>query len=90
PSYNWRLFDSCCESSARKRYDFGQTLRLAIKHPDYVTAIITQNGYASVGQSVLGALGDLSARADTGHCDAVRVSLSDEAIRFQHEHGAPR
>ncbi len=74
-------------------FDYGAPvgLRLAMKHPERVTAIITQNGNAYVeGFSKDWEPWQAYWREPTPeHREATRASLSDEAIRFQHEHGAP-
>ncbi|MBL6082039.1 alpha/beta hydrolase [Belnapia sp. T18] len=74
-------------------FDYGAPigLRLALKHPERVAAIITQNGNAYVeGFSKEWAAWETYWRKPTpAHRDATRASLTDEAIRFQHEHGAP-
>ncbi|MGI3901902.1 MAG: alpha/beta fold hydrolase [Janthinobacterium lividum] len=74
-------------------FDYGAPtgLRLAMKHPERVTAIITQNGNAYVeGFSKDWAPWEAYWREPTpAHREATRASLSDEAIRFQYEHGAP-
>lgn len=74
-------------------FDYGAPigLRLAMKHPERVTAIITQNGNAYVeGFSKGWEPWQAYWREPTPeHREATRASLSDEAIRFQHEHGAP-
>jgi pimeloyl-ACP methyl ester carboxylesterase len=74
-------------------FDYGAPtgLRLAMKHPERVTAIITQNGNAYVeGFSEDWEPWQTYWRDPTPeHREATRASLSDEAIRFQHEHGAP-
>ncbi len=74
-------------------FDYGAPtgLRLAMKHPERVTAIITQNGNAYVeGFSKDWAPWEAYWREPTPeHREATRASLSDEAIRFQYEHGAP-
>jgi pimeloyl-ACP methyl ester carboxylesterase len=74
-------------------FDYGAPigLRLAMKHPERVTAIITQNGNAYVeGFSKDWEPWQAYWRDPTPeHREATRASLSDEAIRFQHEHGAP-
>jgi pimeloyl-ACP methyl ester carboxylesterase len=73
-------------------FDYGAPigLRLALQHPERVTAIITQNGNAYVeGFSEGWEPWQAYWREPTSeHREAVRASLSDEAIRFQHEHGA--
>jgi pimeloyl-ACP methyl ester carboxylesterase len=73
-------------------FDYGAPtgLRLAIKHPERITAIITQNGNAYVeGLSKEWGPWEAYWREPTPeHREAARASLSDEAIRFQHEHGA--
>ncbi len=74
-------------------FDYGAPtgLRLALKHPERVTAIITQNGNANVeGFSKDWGPWETYWREPTAaHREATRASLTDEAIRFQHEHGAP-
>lgn len=74
-------------------FDYGAPtgLRLAMKYPERVTAIITQNGNAYVeGLSKDWEPWQTYWREPTlEHREATRPSLSDEAIRFQHEHGAP-
>ena len=74
-------------------FDYGAPvgLRLAMKHPDRVTAIITQNGNAYVeGLSKEWGPWQTYWREPTPeHREATRASLSDAAIRFQYEHGAP-
>lgn len=74
-------------------FDYGAPvgLRLAMKYPERVTAIMTQNGNAYVeGFSQGWGPWETYWREPTlAHREATRVSLSDEAIRFQHEHGAP-
>lgn len=74
-------------------FDYGAPtgLRLAMKHPERVTAIITQNGNAYVeGFSADWEPWQAYWREPTPERrEATRASLSDEAIRFQHEHGAP-
>jgi len=74
-------------------FDYGAPigLRLAAKHPERVSAIITQNGNAYVeGFSKDWGPWEAYWREPTPvHREATRASLSDEAIRVQHEHGAP-
>jgi pimeloyl-ACP methyl ester carboxylesterase len=74
-------------------FDYGAPvgLRLAMKHPERITAIVTQNGNAYLeGFSKDWGPWETYWRDPTpAHREATRVSLSDEAIRFQHEHGAP-
>jgi hypothetical protein len=62
-----------------------------MKYPDRVTAIITQNGNANLeGFSQDWAPWETYWREPTPtHREAVCASLSDQAIRFQREHGAP-
>lgn len=75
-------------------FDYGAPvgLRLAMKHPECVTAIITQNGNAYVeGFSDEWGPWEVYWREPTQeNREACRASLTDEAIRFQHEHGAPK
>jgi len=74
-------------------FDYGAPtgFRLAMKYPERVSAIITQNGNAYVE----GFSKDWEPwqtywqEPTSAHREATRASLSDEAIRFQHEHGAP-
>ncbi len=74
-------------------FDYGAPvgLRLAMKHPERVTAIISQNGNAYVeGFSDQWGPWETYWREPTEeNRDACRASLTDEALRFQHEHGAP-
>ena len=74
-------------------FDYGAPvgLRLAMQHPERITAIITQNGNAYMeGFSKEWGPWETYWREPTpAHREATRVSLSDEAIRVQHEHGAP-
>lgn len=74
-------------------FDYGAPtgLRLAMKHPERVSAIITQNGNAYV-EGFSADWGPWEAYwRDPSEANrlATRPSLTDEAIRFQHEHGAP-
>lgn len=74
-------------------FDYGAPtgFRLAMKHPERVTALITQNGNAYVEgfSKEWGPWETYWRDPAPAHREATRVSLSDEAIRFQHEHGAP-
>ena len=74
-------------------FDYGAPigLRLATKHPERVTAIITQNGNAYVEgfSKDWGPWETYWREPTTAHREATRASLTDDAIRFQHEHGAP-
>jgi pimeloyl-ACP methyl ester carboxylesterase len=74
-------------------FDYGAPtgLRVALKHPERVTAIISQNGNAYVeGFSKEWASWEAYWREPTpAHREATRESLTDAAIKFQHEHGAP-
>ena len=74
-------------------FDYGAPvgLRLAMKNPERITAIITQNGNAYVeGFSKDWEPWQAYWRDPTPqNREATRASVSDEAIRFQHEHGAP-
>jgi len=74
-------------------FDYGAPtgLRLAMKHPERVTAIITQNGNAyEEGFSKEWESWQTYWREPTPeHREATRAALTDEAIRFQHEHGSP-
>lgn len=74
-------------------FDYGAPtgLRLALKHPERVTAIITQNGNA-YEEGFSDDWGPWQAywRVSTdANREATRASLTDDAIRLQHEHGAP-
>lgn len=74
-------------------FDYGAPtgLRLALAHPDRVSAIISQNGNAYL-DGLSGEWEPWQAywRDPTpARRDAIRASLSDEAIRFQYQHGAP-
>jgi pimeloyl-ACP methyl ester carboxylesterase len=74
-------------------FDYGAPtgLRVALKHPERVTAIISQNGNAYFeGFSKEWASWEAYWREPThAHREATRESLTDAAIKFQHEHGAP-
>jgi pimeloyl-ACP methyl ester carboxylesterase len=74
-------------------FDYGAPtgLRLAMKHPERVTAIVTQNGNAYVeGFSKDWELWQAYWRDPTpANREACRASLSVEAICFQYLHGAP-
>jgi pimeloyl-ACP methyl ester carboxylesterase len=74
-------------------FDYGAPtgLRLAMARPQQITAIVTQNGNAYVeGLSPAWEPWQAYWREPTPqHREACRASLSDEAIRFQYQHGAP-
>jgi pimeloyl-ACP methyl ester carboxylesterase len=74
-------------------FDYGAPtgLRLAMRHPQRVSAIITQNGNAYIeGLSQEWGPWQTYWREPTPeHREATRPSLSDDAIRFQYLHGAP-
>lgn len=74
-------------------FDYGAPtgLRLAMKHPERVTAIITQNGnaYAEGLSAEWGPWQTYWREPTPDHREATRVSLSDDAIQFQYQHGAP-
>jgi len=86
------------EAMGLKRYslyifDYGAPtgLRLALAHPERVSAIITQNGNAYVeGLSKGWEPWQAYWRDPTpANREICRASLTDEAIRFQYQHGAP-
>ena len=74
-------------------FDYGAPtgLRLAMRHPERVTAIITQNGnaYAEGLSDEWGPWQTYWRDPTPEHREATRPSLSDDAIRFQYERGAP-
>lgn len=74
-------------------FDYGAPtgLRLAMKHPERVTAIITQNGNAyEEGLSKDWGPWQAYWRDPTPqNREVCRASLTDQAIRFQYQHGAP-
>jgi pimeloyl-ACP methyl ester carboxylesterase len=74
-------------------FDYGAPtgLRLALKYPERVSAIISQNGNAYIeGLSKGWEPWQAYWREPTPeHREACRDSLSDDAIRFQYQHGAP-
>jgi len=74
-------------------FDYGAPtgLRLAMAHPERVSAIITQNGNAYIeGLSTEWEPWQAYWRDPTeAHRDACRAALSDAAIRAQYEDGAP-
>jgi len=74
-------------------FDYGAPtgLRLAMAHPERVSAIITQNGNAYIeGLSTAWEPWQQYWREPSAaNREACRDSLSDDAIRYQYEHGAP-
>jgi pimeloyl-ACP methyl ester carboxylesterase len=74
-------------------FDYGAPtgLRLAMRRPERITAIVTQNGNAYIeGLSPAWEPWQTYWREPTPeHREACRASLTDEAIRFQYLHGAP-
>jgi len=74
-------------------FDYGAPtgLRLAMRYPERVTAIVTQNGNAYVeGLSQEWEPWQAYWRNPTPeNRETCRASLSDDAIRFQYQHGAP-
>jgi pimeloyl-ACP methyl ester carboxylesterase len=74
-------------------FDYGAPVgfRLALKHPERISAIISQNGNAYI-EGLSAEWGPWQAywrEPTAGHREACRASLTDEAIRFQYQHGAP-
>jgi pimeloyl-ACP methyl ester carboxylesterase len=74
-------------------FDYGAPtgLRLAMKHPERVSAIITQNGNAYI-EGLSKEWGPWQAYwkdPSPENRERCRASLSDETIRFQYQHGAP-
>ena len=74
-------------------FDYGAPtgLRLAVKHPERITAIISQNGNAYVeglseGWNPIQAYWQDSSRANR---DALRGFLSPESVAWQYTHGVP-
>ncbi|MCB8877577.1 alpha/beta fold hydrolase [Acidisoma silvae] len=74
-------------------FDYGAPtgLRLACAQPERITAIITQNGNAYIeGLSDDWEPWQRYWRDPTpANREACRAALTDEALKFQHEHGAP-
>jgi pimeloyl-ACP methyl ester carboxylesterase len=74
-------------------FDYGAPtgLRLAMRRPQQISAIVTQNGNAYVeGLSQAWEPWQAYWRDPTPQRrEACRASLSDDAIRFQYQHGAP-
>ena len=74
-------------------FDYGAPigLRLAMRHPERISAIITQNGNAYVEglSQEWGAWKTYWQEPTAANREVTRSSLTDEAIRLQHEHGAP-
>ena len=74
-------------------FDYGAPvgLRLAMLHPERISAIVTQNGNAYL-EGLSDGWGPWQAywREPTAeNRERCRASLTDEAIRFQYQHGAP-
>lgn len=74
-------------------FDYGAPvgLRLAMRHPERVSAVVTQNGNAYI-EGLSKEWGPWQAywRDPTpANRERCRASLTDEAIRFQYQHGAP-
>ncbi len=93
-----KIIEGFVEAIGLRRYalyifDYGAPtgLRLAMAHPERVTAIISQNGNAYIeGLSKEWGPWQTYWREPTeAHREATRGSLSDEAIAFQYLHGAP-
>ncbi|WP_082723662.1 alpha/beta fold hydrolase [Lysobacter capsici] len=74
-------------------FDYGAPIgfRLAMKHPERIATIVSQNGNAYIeGLSQEWAPWQAYWRDPSAHNrDACRAALTDEAIHFQHAHGAP-
>jgi pimeloyl-ACP methyl ester carboxylesterase len=74
-------------------FDYGAPtgLRLAMKHPERVSAIVTQNGNAYLDglSDVWGPFQAYWRNPSDATRDACRAALTDEAIRMQYQHGAP-
>ena len=74
-------------------FDYGAPtgLRLAMKHPERVSAIITQNGnaYEEGLSKDWGPWQTYWRDPSPKNREICRASLTDEAIRFQYQHGAP-
>lgn len=73
-------------------FDYGAPIgfRLAVRHPERVTAIVTQNGNA-YEEGFSGEWEPWQAYwrdPSAANREACRASLAASAIRFQHEHGA--
>ena len=74
-------------------FDYGAPtgLRLALKHPERISAIISQNGNAYI-EGLSAEWGPWQAywrEPTAANREVCRASLTDEAIRFQYQHGAP-
>lgn len=74
-------------------FDYGAPIgfRLAVRHPERVTAIVTQNGnaYEEGFSAEWGPWEAYWRDPSPANREACRASLTAEAIRFQHQHGAP-
>ena len=74
-------------------FDYGAPtgLRLAMKHPERISAIISQNGNAYVEglSKEWGPWQTYWKDPSPENREQCRGSLSDDAIRFQYQHGAP-
>jgi hypothetical protein len=61
-----------------------------MRHPERVTTIVTKNGNAYVEKvRRTRSVGASCREPNPAHRETTRASLTDHAIRFQHEHGAP-
>lgn len=74
-------------------FDYGAPtgLRLAMKYPERVSAIITQNGNAYLEglSDVWGPFQAYWRDPSPKTREACRMALTDDAIKFQYEHGTP-
>jgi pimeloyl-ACP methyl ester carboxylesterase len=93
-----RVIEGFVEAIGLRRYaiyifDYGAPtgLRLALWHPEQVTAIITQNGNAYLDgfSDNWGPWQAYWREPSEVNREACRDSLSDAALRFQYGHGAP-
>lgn len=76
-------------------FDYGAPVgfRLALEHPERITAIVSQNGNAyaeGLGEAAWNPVQKYWQEPTQEHRDALRAFLTLDSIRWQYTHGAPR